>query len=822
MASVLADLYVNLIGNDTSLLVAAKRSSAALEGTAKVSKTTQGQLASMGKGAAIALGVIATYSVESAAKFQQSMELIHTQAGASQSQVDSLSKSVLKLAGSVGQSPDKLAEGLYHIASAGAPASQWMDILTESAKEASIGIADMDTVSNALVGVMMTAPKDIQNAAQATAFLNQTVGIGNMKMTDLVSAIGTGVLPAFKSAGLGMKDFSATLATLTDLGEPANQAATRLRTSVALMAAPSAKASAALHEIGLTSDQLAKDMAGPGGMIGAIEDLHKHLEGLSLVKQNQILNEAFGGARSGSTIEALVQNIPKLQQKYEQLGTASSRAAKQQEAWQKTQQNFNQQRKEFTAGLQAMAITLGEKLLPPMTKFVGFLASHQNMVVAFFTILLIFLGLLTVAWIAEAVAQMAALWPIYLIIAGIALLAAGIYILVKHWSTVWGFIKKIAMDVWHWLVDAWHATWHAIMDVVNWIGKNIINPIVDYFKMMFHFWLAVWHDMQKVALWVKSNIVDPVVGFFRGMVHLFMSVFDGALAFFRKWWPLLLMIFLPVIGILIAVWNHFHKQIMDIVRSAWAVVVAILKYSWDFIVITAKVIWEMIRATIINPIVDTWHDLEKVWSMIVASAKAWWDLLSGWAKSAWEGIKAVIIAPVEHLFNELGALWGKIWDKSVSFFKGLWDWISGWAGRFHEIGMDIINGIINGIDGAAGWLFDKLKSVANNALHGVMNFLGIHSPSKVMADQVGKWIPAGIAEGIKQNAGLPQAALTGSVAAPMVSSMGGGTAMPVLAGGSNQQIVIENNLYIDGRQLQQAAIRQSQRYKVRNNNTGLT
>jgi hypothetical protein len=89
--------------------------------------------------------------------------------------------------------------------------------------------------------------------------------------------------------------------------------------------------------------------------------------------------------------------------------------------------------------------------------------------------------------IANTVAMLAnpMTWIILAIIAAIALLAIGIYELVKHWSTVWGFIKRIALDVWHALVDAWHWTWNVIKSVVWWIHDNIVQPIVNFFDKYF-------------------------------------------------------------------------------------------------------------------------------------------------------------------------------------------------------------------------------------------------------------------------------------------------------------------------------------------------
>ena len=72
-----------------------------------------------------------------------------------------------------------------------------------------------------------------------------------------------------------------------------------------------------------------------------------------------------------------------------------------------------------------------------------------------------------------------------------------------------------------------------------------------------------------------------------------------------------------------------------------------------------------------------------------------------------------------------------------------YDWLS--------IGGNIIQGIANGIASGVGVIIDAAKSAASAALNAAKEFLGIASPSKVMRDQVGRFIPAGIAEGISRN-----------------------------------------------------------------------
>ena len=67
------------------------------------------------------------------------------------------------------------------------------------------------------------------------------------------------------------------------------------------------------------------------------------------------------------------------------------------------------------------------------------------------------------------------------------------------------------------------------------------------------------------------------------------------------------------------------------------------------------------------------------------------------------------------------------------------------------VGADIIRGIGNGLVQAASYLWEQAKEVARQALAQIKSELGIGSPSRVFADEVGRWIPPGIAVGIDDN-----------------------------------------------------------------------
>lgn len=742
-----------------------------LEKEALTAEQSWKKVSKVGEYSALALLAIGAESVKMASDFQAEMELVHTQAGAAQSEVDILAQKVLALAPTVGIGPEKLSEGLYHVESAGFRGAEAMSILAAAAKAAAIGQADLESTTQALIGVMASGIGGVRDAADAAAYLNTTVGIGDMRMEKLAAAIATGVLPSFVSAGLKMNDFSASIATLTDNVTPADEAASRLRMTVALLAAPSKEAMKALTAIGLGVDEagravstrdkqlkaygitvakLANDMQKPNGLLVAVMDLKKHLAGLSQPQQAAVLEKAFGGGRTSGAIMTLLNESDRLQTKYEEIGTASGRAAKMQDAWASTQRTFTQQLHSVGAQVQVMGIQVGTWLLPPLTKLVGFLASHEGVVKTFFVVLVAGMVAFTAAVVANTLAMLAnpTTWIVLAIVAAVALLAFGIYELVKHWSAVWGFIKRIALDVWHWMVGAWNATIHAL---------------------------------GVAAGWVKSHVIDPIVGFF---VHVLMPPLKAQMAIlvwaFKFAWGFVSVIF---------------KDFVALWKRDWAVIAAVAKWAWD------NVLHPVVNFIInygLHPIEWAIGKLRQGWDIgwsAIHKAVSWaWDHV---LKPTWQAIQKYGLQPVEDAIGRLGKVWGTIWDGIKAAVKGAWDFVK-----------PIFDKIGKAADSVGGLLKDPGKAGS-----GLAHLLGF-------AD--GGWVPGPI--------GAPMLAVVhggefvvsrdmqmGRAPTPVRANIpqGGG------AGGRPQIIENHTHVYIDGRELQGANMRQAGRQKLRNASTGL-
>lgn len=88
------------------------------------------------------------------------------------------------------------------------------------------------------------------------------------------------------------------------------------------------------------------------------------------------------------------------------------------------------------------------------------------------------------------------------------------------------------------------------------------------------------------------------------------------------------------------------------------------------------------------------------------------------------------------------------------FFKNFIDVLNNVGDKMSDVGRNIVEGLKSGISKSWTALTDWIKSLATKLVETFKKNLKIESPSRVFADEIGKWIPAGIAMGIEQNSGM--------------------------------------------------------------------
>lgn len=116
-------------------------------------------------------------------------------------------------------------------------------------------------------------------------------------------------------------------------------------------------------------------------------------------------------------------------------------------------------------------------------------------------------------------------------------------------------------------------------------------------------------------------------------------------------------------------------------------------------------------------------------------------------------LRAKIPQIIGALINGIVSCHNKVKEVGKELLNKVKDGIVNGISGVLDIGKNILEGLWNGIKNAGNWIKDKVKGFANGILDGMKNALGIHSPSRVFRDEVGKYIALGVGEGFDKNIG---------------------------------------------------------------------
>ncbi|MEU8619942.1 phage tail tape measure protein [Streptomyces sp. NPDC048623] len=114
-------------------------------------------------------------------------------------------------------------------------------------------------------------------------------------------------------------------------------------------------------------------------------------------------------------------------------------------------------------------------------------------------------------------------------------------------------------------------------------------------------------------------------------------------------------------------------------------------------------------------------------------------------------------------------------DEFVKWMRDLPGKITRSLGDFGNLlgrmGGDLVRGLWNGVSQLTGWLKDKLYGWAKSAIPGpIASALGINSPSRLMRDAIGRWIPPGVVDGIDRTQHVLDARLRAMVTVPRIDT----------------------------------------------------
>ena len=471
-------------------------------------------MAGIGKTALLGLGAVAigvgAVALKMGGDFQQSMTALVTGAGESQSNLAMVSKGILDMAGQVGVSAQDLASGMYMVESAGYHGAAGLTVLKTAAMGAKVGNADMATVADALTSALNAYHLPASQATAVTNDLIATVASGKMHMQDLTGSLGA-VLPAASAAGVSLAQVTGAIATMTMQGTPAADAATYLRQTILMLENPSAKAQKAMQDVGLTAGQVSAALR-EKGLSGALELATDAISKKFTPGSQEYIShlaEMVGGTKSmQAALELTGPNMATFKANIGAINEQVSKGGDTVQGWTKVQEDFNFKTEAAKDKLGALAITLGEELIPYVEKamdataqLAGWLDKHRQVASAVAAaiggVLVVAVAAYTVAMVQAAIATLVMAAPWLLLIAAVALLSVGIYELITHWGQVTKFIQT-----------EWHKAVTFVVSLFDSLWSKVVSFGTNFLKQA----EQVWGEFSKKPGYYVGYAIGEAIG----------------------------------------------------------------------------------------------------------------------------------------------------------------------------------------------------------------------------------------------------------------------------------------------------------------------
>ncbi|MEN7434594.1 hypothetical protein AAGV27_04350 [Bacillus velezensis] len=428
-----------------------------------------------------------------------------------------------------------------------------------------------------------------------------------------------------------------------------------------------------------------------------------------------------------------------------------------------------------------------------ISSFVSMLAAGIKQMILFGKRLVIL-----AAQAAANAARMAASWVIAM--GPIGWITAAVIALVVLIIANWDKVKQYTLQVWgvisHWLQSVWEgiktaatSTWNAITSFFStvWNGivsaaKTIWNGLSAFFKWEFNLYktifTTVWNAIKSFASSVWNGIKKTATSIWNGIKNTVTSIWSGlksaAVTAFTYMRAQIVNRIIATRDKMISIWNAIKSKVSSIwnalksaavtaftymraqivnriiatrdkMVSLWNAIKSKVTSVWNALKSAAVTAFNYMRAQIVNRIVATRDRVISLWNTVKSKVMSIWNGIKGAASTAFSYMKAQIVNRIQATKERIVSIWNSV----MKFFRGI---------NLKSIGRNIIQGLINGISGMAGALASKVKSMANAIPNGMKKLLGIHSPSRVMRDQVGYHVGTGMAAGIDKSQGKVKAA----------------------------------------------------------------
>lgn len=664
---------------------------------------------------------LGTAAVKTAADFDSAMAEVQAISSATGGEFDSLRDKAKEMGAKTKFSASESAEAMKYMAMAG-----WK---TEDMLNGIEGIMNLAAASGENLGSVSDIVTDALTAfglqAKDSAHFSDVLAAASNNANTNVSMLGESfkyVAPVAGSLGFSVEDTSTALGLMANSGIKASAAGTALRTILTNMVKPTDQMQEAMDTLGFSMTDNEGNMK---SLNQIMVDLRSGFDGLSESEQASVA-AALAGKEGMSGLLAIVNTG---EEDFNKLTNAINSAdGTAQEMSDTMLNNLGGQLTILKSTLEGIAISFGDILMPAIQKITEKLQDFADWlnnlnedqkktivtiatVVAVIGPVLLILGNLfkTISKISGAIQAFPSILstitgvfkgigtaiagisaPLVAVIAAIGLLVAAF----KHlWDTNEEFRNRVTA-IWESVKNKFTEFGQGIVDRLNELGFNF-ESITDVIK-------SVWEGFCNFLAPVFEGVFEKIAATLENALDILMGLFD------------------VFSGLFSGDWKTFWNGIKEIFTGIWEMLNSALQVSLDFF----------------NEIFGgffTW--LSEAWTNL-------WNSVSEFFSKAWESMRNGLIQWIS-----------KIRKNILDFANSIVTWFKEIPKKMLDIGRNIVEGLWNGIKGAASWLKEKIFGFASSIIDGFKQAFGIASPSKVMRSQ-GDYLMQGLALGISNSVGL--------------------------------------------------------------------
>ena len=308
-----------------------------------------------------------------------------------------------------------------------------------------------------------------------------------------------------------------------------------------------------------------------------------------------------------------------------------------------------------------------------------------------------------------------------------------------NWDQLWQGVKEIFGSIWDGIVSN-------IMNIFNTI-TGVLDTALSFVGTSIE---DVWNSIVDFFVTLPENISDALSGLWDSIVTFFSDLVDQA--------------------------STSGQQFLDSVVEFFSQLPYNVGYFLGFTIASvAAWVVQMAQSAVdagsqfISNVVNFFTQLPgniATWlTTTVSNAILWVQAMASYATVAGRQFVANVVSFMQSLPGRIASFLSSAVSQAASFVSNfaskavqaasrfvssIVNGLASLPSRVASIGAQVVQGIWSGISGAAGWLYDQVAGFVGGIVDGAKAALGIKSPSRVMRDEVGKFLPPGIAIGFSK------------------------------------------------------------------------